>query len=44
MGNITSLRETIADCPAPDARLRGAFALAERAVQIGYWRYDLRTR
>ncbi len=22
-------------------RLRGAFVLAERAVQIGYWRYDL---
>ena len=24
-----------------EERLRGAFALAERAVQIGYWRYDL---
>jgi cell cycle sensor histidine kinase DivJ len=29
---------------ASEERLRGAFALAERAVQIGYWRYDLVTR
>jgi PAS domain S-box-containing protein len=29
---------------ASEERLRGAFALAERAVQIGYWRYDLITR
>lgn len=28
-------------CAPADQRLRGAFALAERAVQIGYWRYDL---
>ena len=27
-------------CDADD-NLRGAFALAERAVHIGYWRYDL---
>jgi PAS domain S-box-containing protein len=30
--------------PASEERLRGAFALAERAVHIGYWRYDLITR
>jgi PAS domain S-box-containing protein len=29
---------------ASEERLYGAFALAERAVQIGYWRYDLITR
>jgi PAS domain S-box-containing protein len=33
-----------AEAPASEARLHGAFALAERAVQIGYWRYDLVTR
>lgn len=44
VGNITSLRDDVARLQAADERLRGAFALAERAVQIGYWRYDLITR
>jgi PAS domain S-box-containing protein len=43
VGNITSLRDGIAKFQASEERLRGAFALAERAVQIGYWRYDLIT-
>ncbi|MDB5740260.1 MAG: sensor signal transduction histidine kinase [Alphaproteobacteria bacterium] len=39
MGTIARFMEGIA--AQAEERLRGAFALAERAVQIGYWRYDL---
>jgi PAS domain S-box-containing protein len=39
VGTIAQFREGVA--AQAEGRLRGAFALAERAVQIGYWRYDL---
>ena len=35
------IRESAEDAQA-EQRLRGAFALAERAAHIGYWRYDLK--
>ncbi|MEY4967230.1 MAG: hypothetical protein RL274_2813 [Pseudomonadota bacterium] len=41
VGSIAQLKCSAADARPADQRLRGAFALAERAVQIGYWRYDL---
>jgi PAS domain-containing protein len=41
VGTIAQFRD--GDVAQAEDRLRGAFALAERAVQIGYWRYDLNT-
>ena len=40
MGTIAQIKGSMAESRPGDARLRGAFALTERAVQIGYWRYD----
>jgi PAS domain S-box-containing protein len=44
VGSIAQLKAGKDDKRADDERLRGAFALAERAVQIGYWRYELASR
>jgi PAS domain S-box-containing protein len=44
LGAIAQLIGNIEDARPADERLRGAFALAERAVHIGYWRYDLAQR
>ncbi len=41
MGTIAQIKGSMAESRPGDTRLRGAFALTERAVQIGYWRYDL---
>ena len=41
MGAIAQLISSAEEMRPSDERLRGAFALAERAVLIGYWRYDL---
>jgi PAS domain S-box-containing protein len=41
VGTIAQTRD--GDEARSEDRLRGAFALAERAVQIGYWRFDLNT-
>ena len=41
MGTIAQLISNAEEARPSDERLRGAFALAERAVHIGYWRYDL---
>ena len=41
MGAIAQLINSAEEMRPSDECLRGAFALAERAVHIGYWRYDL---
>lgn len=44
MGRIAQFTTGAEDARHSDERQRSAFALAERAVQIGYWRYDLNQR
>jgi len=44
MGSIAKFKPGTTETRLADERIRGAFALAERTVQIGYWRYDLARR
>jgi PAS domain S-box-containing protein len=41
VGSIARFHSSADDARPSDERQRSAFVLAERAVQIGYWRYDL---
>ncbi len=44
MGSVAKFKSSARDTRPAEERQRGAFALAERAVQIGHWRYDLTLR
>jgi PAS domain-containing protein len=44
VGRISQFKPGAQDARPSDERQQGAFTLAERVVQIGYWRYDLTER